>query len=73
MHQAVGVGQLASKGQRCAASLERLFWIAQEPQYPSGVGKGIHPEVIALPEIEEAVLLRVVEGNGLLLVCPCSC
>jgi hypothetical protein len=68
MSQAVEVRQLPGEGECPLAPLQGLLWVAQIPEDPGGVGVGIHPKVIPLPEGLGAVMLGVVEGNRLLLV-----
>ena len=50
--------------------LQSLVWIAKMPQGSGRIGEARHPRVLPVAEGMGAVLLRVIEGHGLLQVPP---
>ena len=64
--EAEGVGQRLRQGQGLQQALQALFGIAEPPEHKGHVAPAIRAGVPAIAKGVGAVLLRVVEGNGLL-------
>jgi hypothetical protein len=58
-------------GEHLLALVERLVWIAQEPQDTGEIGEGCYPSILPIEEVDGATLLGTVQGEAMLEVHSC--
>jgi hypothetical protein len=62
--------QCLSQGQRRVAAVQRLVWIAQQPQRKGGMAETHHPEVYSMHHRIGLVSLWFIERHPLLQIGP---
>jgi hypothetical protein len=60
--------EFLSQGDRLAAPLESLVWIAENPQEQAAIRQASQPLILAVKQNISRVLLGIVQGQALLKV-----